>query len=341
MKSNSYRELLLYSFKYEKDLISEYTDKDLPVFITETGWPRNENQNSFTVGENIRAAYESLWGFDERVRAVTPFILNYQTDPFLGFSWKKQTSEEYYDQFEIAKNIFKIKGDPEQIIDATINHNLPKVLSVDSSYSFKINLKNEGQSIFEKEDGYRMEILNNKKTIKNYFYSDINEIIPNHDGEVNLFIKTSGLVVQDNLSISLSRYEKKIAEKKWKISLIPLPKIQYKINLFPKLNDTVSDVEIQIFDENEKLIFKKSGLTAINGKGIIENIKNVYMGGKYRVVILAPYYLPRQKHIVFEKKEEKINFKYLIPLDFNKDGKFDIKDVWAIFKKPGLLNLFF
>jgi len=316
-------------------------EKKLPVFITETGWPRNENQNSFTVGENIRVAYESLWGFDERVRAVTPFILNYQTDPFLGFSWKKQNSGEYYEQFEIAKNILKIKGDPEQIIDATINHNLPKVLSVDSSYSFKINLKNEGQSIFEKEDGYRLGILNNKNTIKNYFYSDINEIIPNHDGEVDLFIKTGGLVGQDNLSISLSRNEEKIAEKKWKISLIPLPKIQYKINLFPKLNNTVSDLEIQIFDDSEKLIFKKSGLIAINGKGTLENIKNVYIGGEYRIVILAPYYLPRQKHIVFEKKEEKINFKYLIPLDFNKDGEFDIKDVWAIFKKPGLLNLFF
>ena len=315
--------------------------KKLPVFITETSWPRNENQNSFTVGENIRAAYESLWGFDERIRAVTPFILNYQTDPFLNFSWKKQNSEEYYDQFKIAKNILKIKGEPQQIINATINHNLPKVLSVDSSYSFKINLKNEGQSILEKEDGYRLEILNNKNTIKNYFYSDINEITPNHDREVSLFIKTGGIVGQDNLSISLSRNEKKIAEKKWKISLIPLPKIQYKINLFPKLNDTVSDLEIQIFDDSEKLIFRKSGLIAINGKGTLENIKNVYIGGKYRVVILAPYYLPRQKHIIFEKKEEKVNFKYLIPLDFNKDGKFDIKDVWSILKKPGLLNLFF
>lgn len=314
---------------------------DLPVFITETGWTRNEVNNSNSVGENINTAYESLWTYDERVRAVTPFILNYQTDPFLGFSWKKQNSEEYYEQFGIAKSIFKIKGDPQQIINATLNHNLPKELSIDSNYAFKINLRNTGQSIFDKKDGYRLEILNNKNSIKNYSFSDINEITPNHEAEVNMFIKTNNTVGQENLIVSLFRDEKKIAEKKWKVTLTPLPKLQYKINLFPKLHDTISGLEIQIFDNNEKLVFKKSQLNAINGKGTLKNIKNVYIGGKYRIVILAPYYLPRQKHLVFEKKEEKINFKYLIPLDFNKDGEFDVKDLWAIIKKPGLLNLFF
>ncbi|MDP3974529.1 MAG: hypothetical protein Q8P65_00895 [bacterium] len=314
---------------------------DLPVFITETGWPRNKFNNSFTVGENLSISYQNLWNLDNRVRAVTPFILNYQTDPFLNFSWKIQNSSEYYDQFEIYKNINKVKGNPEQIITTSLNHQLPTELSVDSSYSFTINLQNKGQSILDIKDDYKLDIANNNKSIKKFSFSNLDEIIPNKNKEVNINIKTGSALGQDKLEIVLFRNNKKISSKKWNLTLIPLPKLQYKIDLFPKLSNSASNIEIQIFDKNEKLVFKKSKLTARNGKGILENIKNIYIGGKYRIVVIVPYYLPRQKHIVFNNENEKINFKFLIPLDYNLDGKFDINDFWSLLKKPGLLNLFF
>lgn len=314
---------------------------DLPVFITETGWPRNKFNDSFTVGENLSITYQNLWNLDSRVRAITPFVLNYQTDPFLNFSWKIQNSSEYYDQYEIYKKIDKIKGDPEQKIIVNLNHQLPTELSVDSSYSFTVNLQNNGQSILDIKDDYRLDITNNNKSIKKFSFSNLDEIIPNKNKDVNISIKTGSALGQDKLEIALFRNYKKIIYKKWNLTLIPLPKLQYKIDLFPKLNNSASNIEIQIFDKNEKLVFKKSKLNARNGKGILENIKNIYIGGNYRIVVIVPYYLPRQKHIVFNNKIEKISFKFLIPLDFNLDGKFDITDFWSLLKKPGLLNLFF
>ena len=314
---------------------------DLPVFITETGWPRNNFNNSFSVGENLSISYQNLWNLDNRIRAVTPFILNYQTDPFLNFSCKIQNSSEYYDQYEIYKKINKIKGDPEQKIITSLNHELPTELSVDSNYLFIVNLQNNGQSILDSKDDYRLDIVNNNKSIKKFSFSNLDEIIPNKNKEVNINIKTGSALGQDKLEIALFRNDKKIVYKKWNLTLIPLPKLQYKIDLFPKLNNSASNIEIQIFDKNEKLVFKKSKLNARNGKGTLENIKNIYIGGKYRIAVIVPYYLPRQKHIIFNSSNENISFRFLIPLDFNLDGTFNVNDFWSLLKKPGLLNLFF
>ena len=281
---------------------------DLPVFITETGWPRNKFNNSFTVGENLSISYQNLWNLDNRVRAVTPFILNYQTDPFLNFSWKIQNSSEYYEQYNIYKEIKKIKGDPEQKIIAKLNHELPEELSVDSNYSFIVNLRNSGQSILDAKDGYSLEITKNNKLIKEFSFLNLNEINPNQSKDINILVKTGSLLEQGKIDIALYRNDKKIIGEKWNLTLKPLPKLQFKIDLFPKLNNSASNIEIQIFDKNEKLVFKKSKLNARNGKGILSNIKNIYIGGRYRIVLLVPYYLPRQKHIVFQSINENIIF---------------------------------
>ena len=58
-------------------------------------------------------------------------------------------------------------------------------------------------------------------------------------------------------------------------------------------------------------------------------------------MILVKYYLKRKKYLTFHSINENVSFKFLIPLDFNLDGKFDITDFWSFLKKPGLLNLFF
>ncbi|MEX1052383.1 MAG: hypothetical protein WEC80_00875, partial [Patescibacteria group bacterium] len=320
----------------------------LPVFITETGWPHSDNSSltnrtfpsSNIVGDRIKSAYESIWLNDSRVRAVTPFILNYQSDPFLGFSWKKQNSPDFYDQFEITKNMAKIKGEPEQIIKASIGHTFPKKILVNSSYRFKVRIKNSGQSILDNLDGYRLELQHKDKAIEKYFFLNLDNINPGYESEIDLYLKTGNDEINENINVVLFKKDKKIAEKKWSVSLLPLPKLNFKLNLFPKLNNSISGIEIQFFDDKEKLVYKKTGLTAVKGKGEIKDIKNIYLNGRYRVVILAPYYLPRQEHVIFDNQEEDIKFNFLIPLDFDKDGHFDLQDIWALIKKPGLFSLF-
>lgn len=77
----------LWGFDYELGLVEELSGRELPVYITETGW----DQTKVTVGQ-LEAYYsysmEEIWS-DERVAAVTPFILNGNNGLFEGFSFKR------------------------------------------------------------------------------------------------------------------------------------------------------------------------------------------------------------------------------------------------------------
>ncbi len=94
--------------------------KDLPVFITETGWAHAEGQNydgSFLpaqkVAENLKIAYEQVWLPDDRVVAVTPFTIWYDP-PFDHFSWVNKDLVPYI-QFEVIKSMKKVEGTPQRL----------------------------------------------------------------------------------------------------------------------------------------------------------------------------------------------------------------------------------
>ena len=100
--------------------------KELPVFITETGWAHREGKiedKSFLtesqVAENYKIAYEEVWLKDERVRAVMPFTIKYNP-PFDHFSWIKEDYESTYKQFETVKSIPKIAGNPPSLIKGSL-----------------------------------------------------------------------------------------------------------------------------------------------------------------------------------------------------------------------------
>lgn len=103
--------------------------KDLPVFITETGWKHTNGINKGlnfpspqTVSEYYKQAFAGAWSGSQIV-TVTPFLLNYQDVPFEQFSFKKvkkyETAEDlerpYYDFFYTLQNAQKTSGKPEQI----------------------------------------------------------------------------------------------------------------------------------------------------------------------------------------------------------------------------------
>jgi len=88
------------------------------------------------------------------------------------------------------------------------------------------------------------------------------------------------------------------------------------------------------------MVFKKSGIDIKDGKGKVSEIRNIFSGGRYRVVVLVPYYLPRQSYIILNKDKNEIVFKRMYPLDFDSDGNFDLKDLWTLIKRPWLLRLF-
>ena len=105
--------------------------KDLPVFITETGWAHAEGENynpSFpnveTVSEYYKIAFEEVWLKDDRVRAVMPFTIRYDP-PFDHFSWINKDKVPYF-HYETLKKIEKVKGIPPVLMTDDVDiYNCP------------------------------------------------------------------------------------------------------------------------------------------------------------------------------------------------------------------------
>ena len=73
------------SYQYELDEIKKRTGKDLPAYITETGWDQNKVKIKL-IPQYFQFAYQKIWQPDDRVMAITPFLFNAQTMPFSAFS---------------------------------------------------------------------------------------------------------------------------------------------------------------------------------------------------------------------------------------------------------------
>lgn len=93
--------------------------KNLPQFITETGWPHQEGDkfnryflSAEEVANRTAQAANNVWN-DNRIVVVAPFILNYQGQPFSNFSWQKPDDDTFYPQYDVYRSVPKIAGDPQ------------------------------------------------------------------------------------------------------------------------------------------------------------------------------------------------------------------------------------
>jgi|GEM_PF-222679 len=331
------------TYQWELELLRRLgVEKDLPVFITETGWEKNKVGEEISA-QNFKVAFEQVWLTDERVKAVTPFVLDYQMEPFLGFSWKKQGEEDFYQQYYLIQSIPKIKGEPEQIEKGEIVFDLPKELVSQSIYYFSLTLKNHGQGFWDEKAGYDLKIKSTDKTIDpgQFFFETINNINPFDQTMINFSLKTPKQIGQKTVFFVLEKEGREIIKsKELTLKILPLPSLKIKANLFPKINDQGDDFEIQIFDKRESLIFAKKGVDIYGGIGQVEEIKNIVFGQRYRMVILKKYYLPRQSFVVFKIGNYQVSFKPMIPLDFDVDGRFSFFDLISLVKNPRLIKFF-
>jgi hypothetical protein len=120
--------------------------KDLPVFITETGWS-NQKVDVDKISAKYDYAFKNVWN-DGRVVAVTPFILNYPQAPFSEFSWRK-TDGTFYPYYTGMQAITKIAGDPTQIVTGQILGAVAQpLIPIGSDFVGAILAKNTGQSIW-------------------------------------------------------------------------------------------------------------------------------------------------------------------------------------------------
>lgn len=144
------------SFIWELDYLKKLgLNKELPVFITETGWAHTANDGKTGipeshVGSKFSYAFQNVWT-DSRIVAVTPFLLNYNHPPFDVFSWKK-TDGSFYSFYEEVRNLIKIRGNPKRINSVQILASFtPFLVGKYSMYNGALWVKNTGQTIINED----------------------------------------------------------------------------------------------------------------------------------------------------------------------------------------------
>jgi hypothetical protein len=99
----------------------------------------------------MKEAYEKVWN-DNKVVAVTPFVLNYQGEPFTKFSWIRPDGSPHM-FFNDAQTISKTRGNPLQITDGKIRGyiSLPIVQAGHGTLGIMV-VENTGQSIWNRDE---------------------------------------------------------------------------------------------------------------------------------------------------------------------------------------------
>jgi hypothetical protein len=174
-----------------------------------------------------------------------------------------------------------------------------------------------------------------------YIFSDLKNVKPFEETTVDLYLKTNGQLGNKKTKVILIKNNKKIAQAEdWSFKILPLPELSIRVSLYPKLKTNGDDFELQIFNDQQELVYKKSGIRVSQGQGKADAVQNIILGKKHRIVILKPYYLPRQEIMVINRGVNRVRFKRMSPLDFNQDGKLSFKDLLALLKNLKLLGLF-
>lgn len=96
-------------YQNELDFLKENNSRDFQVFITETGWVESRQTRS-KLADNYAYAVERVWAADDRVIAVTPFVLQGAPGPFANFSFLDSQGKPTLQYQAYRKALERIKG---------------------------------------------------------------------------------------------------------------------------------------------------------------------------------------------------------------------------------------
>lgn len=265
------------NYKWELNLLKTRfkVQKDLPVYITETGWPyqyKNHENIKLTEeksAEYMKYAFENVWLPDNRVRAVTPFLLIYRSPLFSHFSWLHEDDSESRIYQEI-KSINKKPGDPERLSISTITAvTVPTKLERDLEESVVIVFKNTGNTIWNAVNPTTLVAFDPEEIIVNRKFSiDQNlNVFPGQTHTFKFSIKANGQKQIAPLTLQMQNAGDFFGEKLY----VPI-----KIYQSPKLNLTISNtIEKPIKDVI--ISFEKNGQKETNQKISIATDKIIGM----------------------------------------------------------------
>jgi hypothetical protein len=319
------------TYQWELDYLKDLgISKDLPVFITETGWINPVPASYFTT------AFDQAWLPDNRIIAVTPFVFSYIGEPFARFSWQRDETS-FYSHYDEVMAFEKTRGEPEIIDTGSIVVEKPRELVQNSTYHLTLNLHNTGQAIWDVEDGYYFDIEPKSDLIS--ISHSFTKLLPLQKTAVTLHVKTGELTGKGSVTLNLYYRGKKVATAgEWAFEVLPLPSLQMGIKLLGRTASGLFHIKAEIYDKKEELVYKAEDVSVRDGQASIANVPGVILGEFYRIVILKPYYLPRQNHVKFMRGTNKTEFEPMLPIDLNADGKLGWEDIGTAITNPLLFK---
>jgi len=216
------------TYQWEINLLKQLgINKVLPVFITETGWPHEEGfqpHQGFFRADQVAQFFQTYLQDvlrDPQVIAITPFILNYQGEPFDHFSWQKPNSQDFYPQYGAVLGLSKQKGQPKQEQKLVIMNNLPRLFYNRSAYHFQITIRNEGQAIWSVSEGYQLCLADRPQNLS-ILFNDLPVIIPFGQTTVTLSLNTGRHLGQFDWQIAVCRNHQPVSNRiSWPVKVLP------------------------------------------------------------------------------------------------------------------------
>jgi hypothetical protein len=336
----------LRTYEWERSLFRSLgLTRDLPVFITETGWQHQNGKiidynllDSETVGQYLGYALENVWS-DPDIVAVTPFLLNYQDYPFDHFSWKNYGSTGFYSFSEIYRNYPKTTGKPKQKhIYRLSGGQLPNTLAASSVYKISIKISNYGQDIIDPEIGYVLQI---NSTGKLKIIPDRLPVIePENEALVTVKIVTPHDIGIFNTETFMNIAGSEIVPiQTSKVDIVPPPDLEINYKLAWKKALAANGIKLLIYDNKETLLHEIAGITSDDGTIYVTNLQNIIPGDRYRLVVLIPGYLPQQTYMNVANRGTKVSLPRFLPLDFVPDETFNFQDLVKALKTSPYLVL--
>lgn len=317
--------------------------KDLPVVISEIAWRRHRGLTSEAAAIKLYNAIQTLEK-EPRIWAITPFVYKFCGSPFDQFSLLQcnvktaagNTIDEPNAVFDAIAAVPKVKGDPEHIYRASVQLNAPQEIIENTDYAFTMEAVNKGTDIWRGISGdYELKLLSPADSTQSgstessirFSFTSFHTVKPDgtlrtkmrvNPGDVQGCPSFNGVLMQ-NGRVVLNLFN-------WQPCIVPHPDAALQLLSFPG-NPYNGVGEIQIFDSNEKLVFRQQ-VSVSNGVASVPQVSGVRFEGEYRIVWLSPGNLPVQiTNARFHKGLNDFKPPMLLPLDSNKDGALSLSDI--------------
>ncbi|MBI5614017.1 hypothetical protein HY947_03765 [Candidatus Gottesmanbacteria bacterium] len=326
------------SFLFEDELLKQYTQKKLPLFITETGWMHSNGKyfdrnllSPEQVALNFQTAATTLWN-RENIVAVTPFLLNYQDAPFDHFSFQKLGSSEFYPHYYAYKDLSKIAGSPARFYRFEVSDRVfPHEIVEGSTFEREVKLKNIGDAELDPHDSFSLASSggDNTTTLKGTLpYLD-----PGEQKSFPYTVHAPEKAGQYLIKSYLHHAGEEYLIDSGKVVVIPPPSVNISLSLGWRRDPSEKNATVLLYSKNHILLSKYENISIEHGTLKVASLKDIVPGDEYRVVVLVPYYLPRQAIVKFTGDITNISMKRHFPFDFNGDGKLSLQDIPALLQE--------